>query len=89
MKYNNALEAYGRKHKLYIVNELRHNQGDYYDATFDSGIVLNYIKVYQYKGTKKEKLILRLTERGIIHDDELLPKIKEIIREATINNIGI
>jgi hypothetical protein len=82
MKYDNDLERYAIKHKLWISNELKHNQGEHFDENYDKGVILNYITV-----KLKDKTILRLVERGIIKDEDLLSKIKEVVREIKLNTL--
>ena len=55
IKYNNELDRYARKHKLYIINELKHNQGNHFNVEYDEGIILNYVTV-----RIKEEIILKL-----------------------------
>lgn len=64
MKYNNDLDKYAKKHKLYISNELMSEKQD----------VLNHVIVKW-----KNKTIIDIKTKGIMDDDKLLNMIKREI----------
>jgi len=82
IKYNNELDKYAKKHKLWISNEFFTNNGTRYKDFLDKGAVYNGIVVKSGHTT-----IIEAYSKSIIKDDELLMKIKEEMRELKLRSI--
>jgi hypothetical protein len=82
IKYNNELEKYAKKHKLWISNELFRNNGTLYKHFLDKDEVYNGVVV-----KNGSKIIIETYCKSIIKDDELLMMIKEEMRELKLRSI--